>query len=96
MGKIFYTNISNINIEDINLSMVSQERLDKANLICDNYKRIQLLVSYLLLKYAFKTYGIDISTYHFNFNNTKPFFKELTYHFNIHNQFQPLLHLQQP
>ena len=65
MKKIFYVDISDIKLESINLSLISKERIDKANLMKDDLKKIQSLISYLLLRYAFNTIGIDITNYNF-------------------------------
>ena len=83
MERIFYTDISNIKLDMINLSLISKQRIDKANMIKDELKKIQSLTSYLLLRYAFKEINIDINEYIFSYNGGKPFIKELEYYFNI-------------
>lgn len=83
MEKIFYTDISNIRLADINLSLISKERIAKANMINAELTKIQSLTSYLLLRYAFKQINIDINDYVFSYENNKPFIKELDYYFNI-------------
>ena len=44
MKKIYYTDISNIKLDDINLSLISNERITKCNLIKDDKKKIQSLI----------------------------------------------------
>lgn len=83
MNKTYYIDISNINITEINMSLVNPQRLEKANLIADERKKIQSLISYLLLRYAFKELNINLNDYKFTYNNNKPYIKELNYYFNI-------------
>ena len=83
MTKIFYTDISDITLSDINLSLIRKERIDKANLINIELKKIQSLVGYLLLRYALKQFNIDINDYAFSYKDNKPFFEGLVYNFNI-------------
>ena len=83
MKKIFYTDISDIKLQDINLSLITKERIDKANSINNELKKIQSLASYLLLRYAFKTFGVDITDRTFSYNANKPFIEGLGYTFNI-------------
>ncbi len=83
MERIFYTDISNVKLSDIDLSLITKERIDKASLLSIELKTIQSLIGYLLLRYAFKTLNIDITDYAFSYKNNKPFFEGLNYHFNI-------------
>ena len=83
MTKIFYTDIFNVNLSDIDLSLLTKERIDKANLINNELKKIQSLASYLLLRYAFNKLNIDINKYRFSYIANKPFIEGLGYFFNI-------------
>ena len=83
MNNIYYIDISNISIEDINLSLVSEERLNKCNLINEELKKKQSLISYLLLRYAFNELNIELNNYSFEYVNNKPFIPNIGYHFNI-------------
>ena len=83
MKKIYYTDISNIKLDDINLSLISNERITKCNLIKDDKKKIQSLTAYLLLKYAFKELNVFVNDYEFEYENNKPYLKGINYHFNI-------------
>ncbi len=83
MKKIFYIDISNITLNSINLLNVSEDRLEKANKIKDENKKLQSLISYLLLRYAFSELDIKLEEYEFYYMNNKPFIKDLNYYFNI-------------
>ena len=83
MKKIYYCDISNVLLDDINLSIISNERINKTNKINLNLKKIQSLTSYLLLRYAFKNINVNLNEYEFSYINNKPFIKDLPYHFNI-------------
>ena len=83
MRKIYYTDISNINLNDLNLDIISKRKLNKTKLILNESKKIQTLSAYLLLRYVFKKIGIDINSYEITNLNGKPVIKELDYHFNI-------------
>lgn len=83
MNKIYYIDITNINLKDIDLNLISDQRLNKANLLVEDRKKVQSLVSYLLLRYLFKKLNINLNEYNFSYINTKPFIKELNYHFSI-------------
>lgn len=83
MRKIYYTDISNINLSDLNLDIISKRKLNKTKLILNELKKIQTLSAYLLLRYAFKKLGIDLNNYEITNLNGKPIIKDLDYHFNI-------------
>lgn len=84
LKKIFYTDISNIKYEEINLTLINKDRLEKANMLKDEKKKIQSLSSYLLLRYILNEYGFDIKDYEFNYDsNNKPYIKDLALKFNI-------------
>jgi 4'-phosphopantetheinyl transferase len=83
MDKVYYLDITNINIDDINLSLVSNERIEKAKKYKNEAKKIQSLISYLLLRYVFKELDINLNEYEFSYQNNKPYIKDLNYHFNI-------------
>ena len=84
MKKIYYTDISNIKYEDINLSLISSERLTKSNMFDDEIKKIQSLTAYLLLRNVCKELGINITNHEFIYDLfNKPYLKDLTVKFNI-------------
>ena len=82
--EVFYCDISKVNISDINLSLISKERLVKANDYNTHIKKIQSLVSYLLLRYVFLKRSIDILNYEFSYNlYGKPSLSGVNYDFSI-------------
>ena len=82
--EVFYCDISKVNISDINLSLISKERLAKANDYNTHIKKIQSLVSYLLLRYVFLKRSIDILNYEFSYNlYGKPSLSGVSYDFSI-------------
>ena len=82
--EVFYCDISKVNISDINLSLISKERLAKANDYNTRIKKIQSLVSYLLLRYVFLKRSIDILNYEFSYNlYGKPSLSGVNYDFSI-------------
>ena len=83
MRKIYYTDISNINLSDLNLDIISKRKLNKTKFILNESKKLQTLSAYLLLRYVFKKIGIDLNSYEIASFNGKPVIKELDYHFNI-------------
>ena len=83
MKKIYYVDISNIKLEDINLSLISNDRLNKSNSYKDETKKIQSLTAYLLLRYAFKQLDINLNDYEFSYENNKPYIEVINYFFNI-------------
>jgi 4'-phosphopantetheinyl transferase len=84
LKKIYYTDISNIKCEQINLSLVSDDKLEKVSILKDEKKQVQSLSGYLLLKFILKGLGINIKDYEFKYDlNNKPYLKNLTLKFNI-------------
>lgn len=83
MEKIFYTDISDVKLAEINLSNINTQRLDKVSLLSDELKKIQSLTSYLLLRYAFAKLNINLNEYRFSYKNNKPYIEDFNYHFNI-------------
>ena len=43
MERIFYTDISTVKLSDIDLSLITKERIDKASLLSIESKKIQSL-----------------------------------------------------
>ena len=83
MKKIYYVDISNIKLEDINLSLISNDRLNKSKSYKDEIKKIQSLTAYLLLRYVFKQYNINLNDHEFSYTNNKPYILDFGYQFNI-------------
>ena len=90
MRKVYYLDISNVNLSDINVKIISERKLNKTKLVLNEKKKIQTLCAYLLLRYAFKEFNFELNDYNISYQNNKPVIEGINYSF--HNQFQPHCH----